>query len=172
MKKLAITLLFAIFALISCANVQTTSYFSSAKVKLSDYSALEIQEFESAAENFPEEALTIIPNLVAEKLRAENLKFDKVSYGEIDSVSPEETLVLLGEITKYVGGGEVNYESGNVKFGEVDINVDIVILQKYNGRDIASGEVSSLNTASFLGGTDKMYQQISDEIVKYILQNY
>jgi len=172
MKKLAITLLFAIFALISCANVQTTSYFSSAKVKLSDFSALEIQEFESAAENFPEEALTIIPNLVAEKLRAKNLKFDKVSYGEIDSVSPEETLVLLGEITKYVGGGEVNYESGNVKFGEVDINVDIVILQKYNGRDIASGEVSSLNTASFLGGTDKMYQQISDEIVKYILQNY
>ena len=172
MKKLTITLLFAIFALISCANVQTTSYFSSAKVKLRDFSAIEIQEFESAAENFPEEALTIIPNLVAEKLRSKNLKFDKVSYGEIDSASPEETLVLLGEITKYVGGGEVNYESGNVKFGEVDINVDIVILQKSNGRDIASGEVSSLNTASFLGGTDKMYQQIADEIVKYILQNY
>jgi len=172
MKKLTLTLILAIVALISCTNVQTTSYFSSSKVKLSDYSALEIQEFESAAENFPEEALTIIPNLVVEKLRAKNLKFDKIAYGDIDDVPPEKTLVLLGEIIKYVGGGEVNYDSGNVKFGEIDINVDIVILQKSNGRDVASGEVSSLNTASFLGGTDKMYQQIADEIVKYILQNY
>ncbi len=172
MKKLTLTLILATVVLISCTNVQTTSYFSSSKVKLSDYSALEIQEFESAAENFPEEALTIIPNLVKEKLLSKNLKFEKIAFGDIDSVPPEKTLVLLGEIIKYVGGGDVNYDSGNVKFGEVDINIDIVILQKSNGRDIASGEVSSLNTASFLGGTDKMYQQIADEIVKYIMQNY
>jgi len=133
---------------------------------------MEIQEFESAAENFPKEALTVIPNLVVEKLRAKNLNFEKIAFGDIDTVAPEKTLVLLGEIGKYVGGGEVNYDSGNVTFGETDINVDIAILQKSNGRDIASGEVSSLNTASFLGGTDKMYQQIADEIVKYILQNY
>ena len=172
MKKLTITLLFIIFAVSSCTNVQTTSYFSSSKVKLSDFSALEIREFESAAENFPEDALTIIPNLIAEKLNQKKLSFKKVSFGEIDSVSPDETLVLLGEVTKYVGGGDVNYSSGNVKFGEVDINIDIVILQKSNGRDIASGEVSSVNTASFLGGSDKMYNQIADEVVKYILKNY
>jgi len=172
MKKLTITLIFLIFAFNSCANIQTTSYFSSSKVKLSDYTALEIHEFESAAENFPEEALTIIPNLIAEKLREKKLKFDKVSFGEIEGIDQEKTLVLLGEITKYIGGGDVNYSSGNVKFGEVDINIDIVILQKSNGRDIASGEVSSLNTASFLGGADKMYNQIADEVVKYILKNY
>lgn len=172
MKKLTLTILLATFALFSCTNVQTTSYFSSSKVKLSDFSALEIQQFESAAENFPEEALTIIPNLVAEKLNTKNLQFEKIVYGDIDTVDPEATLVLLGDVIKYVGGGEVNYDSGNVTFGEVDIVVDVVLLQKSNGRDIASGEVSSLNTASFLGGTDKMYQQIADEIVKYILQNY
>ena len=172
MKKLTLTILLATFALFSCTNVQTTSYFSSSKVKLSDYSAVEIQEFESAAENFPEEALTIIPNLVADKLKSKNLKFEEIAFGEIDTVAPEATLVLLGDVIKYVGGGEVNYDSGNVTFGEVDIVVDVAILQKSNGRDIASGEVSSLNTASFLGGTDKMYQQIADEIVKYILQNY
>lgn len=172
MKKLTLTLILATFAIISCTNVQTTSYFSSSKVKLSDYSALEIQEFESAAENFPKEALTEIPNLVVEKLRSKNLQFEKIAFGDIDSVPPEKTLVLLGEIGKYVGGGEVNYDSGNVTFGETDISIDVAILQKSNGRDIASGEVSSLNTASFLGGTDKMYQQIADEIVKYILQNY
>ena len=172
MKKLTLTFLIATFALISCTNVQTTSYFSSAKVKLSDFSAIEIHEFESAAENFPEEALTLIPQLVVDKLKTKNLKFDKIAFGEIDTLPPEATLVLLGEIGKYVGGGEVNYDSGNVTFGEVDINVDIAILQKSNGRDIASGEVSSLNTASFLGGTSKMYEQIADEIVKYILQNY
>ena len=172
MKKLTLSLLLAIFVLYSCTNVQTTSHFSSARVKLSDYSALEIQEFESTAENFPEEALTLIPNLVVDKLRAKNLKFDKIAFGNIDTVPPEATLVLLGEIGKYVGGGEVNYDSGNVTFGEIDINVDIAILQKSNGRDIASGEVSSLNTASFLGGTDRMYDQIAEEIVKYILQNY
>ena len=77
MKKLTLTILLATFALFSCTNVQTTSYFSSSKVKLSDYSAVEIQEFESAAENFPEEALTIIPNLVADKLKSKNLKFEE-----------------------------------------------------------------------------------------------
>lgn len=71
-----------------------------------------------------------------------------------------------------MGGGDIRYESGNVKFGEVDINVDVVILQKSNGRDIASGEVSSLNSASFLGGTGKMYEEIANEIVEYIMQNY
>jgi len=172
MKKLPLCIIFVLFTVISCANVQTTSYFSTAKVKLSDYSALEIQEFESAVENFPKEALTIIPNLVVDKLRSKDLKFDSIFYGEVDNASPEETLVVLGEISKYVGGGDIRYEPGNVKFGEVDINVDVVILQKSNGRDIASGEVSSLNSASFLGGTDKMYEEIANEIVEYIMQNY
>lgn len=172
MKNLSLLIPVTLFVLISCTNVQTTSYFSSPKAKLSDYSALEIQEFESSAENFPEDALTIIPSLLADKLRSRNLKFDEIIYGEVTNVSPEETLVVLGEISKYVGGGDVRYESGNVKFGEVDINLDIVILQKSNGRDIASGEVSSFNSASFLGGTDKMYDEIANEIVKYILQNY
>ena len=172
MKKLYLTLSLSILILASCTNVQTTSHFTSSKAKLSDFSALEIEEFESAAEGFPEEALTIIPNLVAEKLRSKDLNFEEIVFGEVNNVPPEATLVLLGEISKYVGGGDVRYESGNVKFGEVDISLDIVILKKSNGRDIASGEVSSFNSASFLGGTDKMYDEIATEIVKYILQNY
>ena len=88
----------------------------------------------------------------------------------MSSYPPENTVVVLGEIAKYIGSSDVRYESGNVKFGEIEINVDIAILQKSNGREITTGEVNSFNSASFLGGKDKMYDEISNEIVKYILK--
>ena len=163
---------FAAFILLqSCANVQTTSYIPSPKASIGSYDAIEIHEFESAVVNFPEEGLIEIPNLIAEKLRDNNTSFKEVAYGEISNTQPQKTLVVLGEISNYVGSGDVRYETGNVKFGEIVINVDIAILQKSNGREIASGEINSFNSASFLGGKGKMFEEIANEVTNYILQN-
>lgn len=171
MNRLILPIFLSALILLSCTNVQTTSHFSSPQGKLDSYLAVEVQQFESAAPNFPEDGLIEIPNLIAEKLRDSDKRFKEVKYGEITNYPPDKTVVVLGEIAKYVGSGDVRYESGNVKFGEIEINVDIAILQKSNGRDITSGEVNSFNSASFLGGKGKMYDEIANEIVKYIIKN-
>ena len=170
MNRLIPSLFIVAISVLSCINTQTTSYFSSPRARLNDYIAVEVHEFETAAENFPEDGLIEIPNLIAQKLRNTNTNFKEVKYGEISNYTPEKTVVVLGEIAKYIGGGSVRYESGNVKFGEIEINVDIAILQKSNGKEITVGEVNSFNSASFLGGKDKMYDEIANEIVKYILK--
>lgn len=171
MNRLILPIFLFTLTVLSCTNVQTTSHFSSPKTSLRNYVALEIHEFERAYENFPEEGLIEIPNLVANKLRSTDAGFKEVKYGEITGYPPAKTVVVLGEIAKYVGSGDVRYDSGNVKFGEEEINVNIAILQKSNGKEITSGQVNSFNSASFLGGKDKMYDDIANEIVKYILQN-
>ncbi|MGI9534623.1 MAG: hypothetical protein ACR2NW_06710 [Thermodesulfobacteriota bacterium] len=170
MNRLILPILLVAVTILSCTNVQTTSHFSSPQKSLDNYIAVEINQFESATLDFPEDGLVEIPNLVAEKLRNTNTHFKEVKYGEIDNYPPEKTVVVLGEIAKYIGSGDVRYESGNVKFGEIEINVDIAILQKSNGREITTGEVNSFNSASFFGGKDKMYDEIANEIVKYILK--
>ena len=169
MNRLIFPTFIIALTLISCANVQTTSHFSSPKASLDKYVAVEVHEFESASPNFPEDGLIEIPNIIAQKLGNTNTNFKEVRFGEIENYPPDETVVLLGEIAKYVGSGDVRYESGNVKFGEIEINVDIAILQKSNGREITTGQINSFNSASFLGGKDKMYDEIANEIVKYIL---
>jgi len=169
MIRLILPLFIIAIPLICCTNVQTTSHFTSPKAQIDNYIAVEVHEFESASPNFPEDGLVEIPNLIAEKLRNKDTNFKEVRFGKIDNYPPEKTVVVLGEIAKYIGSGDVRYESGNVKFGEIEINIDIAILQKSNGREITTGEVNSFNSASFLGGKDKMYEEIANEIVKYIL---
>ena len=171
MIRLIFPLFILILTLYSCTNVQTTSHFSSAKTSLKNYEAVEIHQFERTYDDFPEEGLVKIPSLVADKLRSSNAGFKEVKYGEINNYPPNKTVVVLGEIAKFVGSGDVRYESGNVKFGEEEINVNIAILQKSNGKEITSGQVNSFNSTSFLGGKEKMYDEIANEIVNYILQN-
>ena len=169
MNRLNFPIIIIALLVISCANVQTTSHFSSPKAALENYVAVEVHQFETASPNFPEDGLIEIPNLIAEKLSNTDTNFKEVRYGEVNDFPPEKTVVVLGEIAKYIGSGDVRYESGNVKFGEIEINIDIAVLQKSNGKEITTGEVNSFNSASFLGGKDKMYDEIANEIVKYIL---
>lgn len=172
--KTNITFLSAILILLaSCGDLKTTSYFSQPAERLTDYSAVEVHDFESRIEKFPNKALSEIPDRIAEKLRSAGL-FSTASRSDVSNTPADQTVVLLGEITEFQSAGDVEYEGGALKFGEVNMTLSLAMVEKRTGEEIASGEVSSFSSMGFLQGDifgDSLYDQIADEVVDFVRKN-
>ncbi len=156
------------FLLLSCGNLKTSSIFEQPNSSLRDFDALEIRDFETNIPNFSNDSLTQIPLFIEQGAR--NFHFQKVKYGNITSVDEEKTLVLLGEITEYESGGKIKYESGALKFGEVNLNISIAIVEKGTGNEIVRGEIASFSSFGFSAG-EKFQKSVANEIIKFLAQN-
>ncbi len=170
-----ILLLACIFSLLTflvagCGNVTTSSYFSQPETKLGKYAGLEITNFETQVEHVPSDALTQIPDETAKLLTSGKSRFQKVGRESIQDIPAENTLVLLGEVIDYQSGKNIKYEGGALKFGEVALTIQLALVEKTTGKEIATGEVNGFNS---LGFTDAgLYKGMAEEIVKFIYENY
>ncbi len=176
MKKILLLPLisFTLLFTTACGNLKTTSHFDTPQTNIEKYRFLEIHTFETQEENVPKDVLTKIPLKMAEKVKEEKLGFSEVKYGEETSFPPSETLVLLGEIVNFESPSDVRYEGGKLKFGEFSLDISVVLLEKGTGKEIASGNISSFSSLGFLSSgafSDKLYEQIAQEIVEFIRNN-
>ena len=153
-----------------CGNITTSSHFSPPEAKLGKYAGLEITNFETQVENVPSDALIQIPDETAKLLTSGKSRFQKIGRESIQDIPAENTLVLLGEVIDYQSGKSVKYEGGGLKFGEVALTVQLALVEKTTGKEIATGEVNGFNS---LGFTDAgLYKGMAEEIVKFINENY
>jgi len=160
--------------LLSCGDLKTTSYFSPTSTKLSEFNALEIHDFETKIENVPAEALSKIPEKITEKMKTGSNSFSSVEHGTVSNISSDKTVVLLGEITDYTSAGDVDYEGGALKFGEVRVTLSLALVNKATGDEIATGEVNSFSSLGFFEGNvfgNKLYDQIAEEVVNFVNKN-
>lgn len=157
-----------LFFVVSCGSLKTTSIFEQPKSNLRDYDALEIRDFETNIPNFSNDSLTEIPLYIEQGVK--NSHFKKVKYGNITSVDENKTLVLLGEITEYESGSKIKYESGALKFGEVNLNISVAIVEKNTGNEIVRGEIASFSSFGFKAG-EKFHKSVANEVIKFLEQN-
>lgn len=168
MKKSLFPILFVLF-IVSCSDIKTSSYFKPPVSKLDSYSALEVRNFESNIEKFPSDELIELSKTISQKLNANITKFESVVIGNISSFPDDKTLVLLGEISEYGPASDIRYESGKVKFGEVTLNISLAILEKSTGKEITRGDVNTFSSFGF--NKKKMYEEVANEVVKFISEN-
>lgn len=157
----------------SCGDLKTTSYFSQPGDKLAQYSAIEVNDFESKSEKFPKEALVKIPDRITDELRSSKL-FSTATRGTAEDIPASQTIVLLGEVSEFQTAGDVEYEGGALKFGEVSISISVAMVEKATGNEIASGEINSFSSMGFLGGDifgEKLYEQVADEVLEFVRNN-
>jgi len=157
-----------LFTFSSCGGLKTTSYVGKPKENLSDFSALQINDFETDIAYFPEASLKEIPEQIAVDLVGGNT-FKEVMYGTIENVPGNDTLVLLGEITEYRSSSDITFEGGGIKFGEVSVSVQIAIVEKDTGNEILTGEVNGFSSIGFLSDINKA---IAKEIAGIVAKNY
>jgi len=161
--------LFAVFLFSGCTSVKTTSYFTPSKTKLSTFQAVQFEKFETEIVDFPKDALSKIPAETAALLATKD-KFKEVEFGNIENIPAEDTIVVLGEISEYRPSGDLSYEGGGVKFGEVSITIKLALVNKATGDEISTGEVNGFSSMGFMA--KDIYESLSQEIVKYILEGY
>lgn len=153
----------------ACGGVKTTSYFQPTKEKLSAFQAVQFEQFDTEIVDFPKEALSKIPAESAALLATKG-KFQEVEFGPIANIAPEDTIVVLGEVTEYRPSSDISYEGGGVKFGEVSVTVRIALVNKANGNEISTGEVNGFSSLGFIARD--IYGSLAQEIVKYIEEGY
>ncbi len=160
------------FALLitGCGEVKTSSYFSQPESRLGRYAGLEIADFETRIEYLPQEALTQIPDETARLLTSQKTGFRKIARESIKDIPGENTLVLLGEVTDYESGKDIRYESGALKFGEASLTVQLALVEKSTGKEIATGEVNGFSSLGF--SKEGVYKGVAKEIVRFISENY
>lgn len=174
MKRSLFILLPIFLLLVSCGDLKTTSYFTRPSTSLSEFNAIEVHDFETQLKDVPAEALTKLPERIAEKLRAGGKSFSTVEHGTVDNVPPDKTIVLLGEISDYTTAGDVKYEGGALKFGDVRVTLSVALVNKANGDEIANGEINSFTSLGFFEGNvfgNKLYDQMSDQVIDFINKN-
>jgi len=159
-----------LFSIAGCGDVKTSSYFSQPEVKLSKYAGLEITDFETKIKHLPQDALTQIPDETARLLASEKTAFRKIARESIKDIPGENTLVLLGEVTDYESGKDIRYESGALKFGEASLTVQLALVEKATGKEVATGEVNGFSSLGFTKAG--VYKGVAKEIVKFISENY
>ena len=152
-----------------CAGIKTTSYFKPTKVKLSSFQAVQFDTFVTEIVDFPEKALSRVPAESAALLATKD-KFKEVEFGEIENIPPEDTIVVLGEVTEYRPSSDISFEGGGVKFGEVSLTIKLALVNKATGDEISTGEVNGFSSMGFMA--KDIYESLSKEIVKYIIEGY
>jgi len=158
-----------------CGGLKMYSDFEPPDTELSEYRALEIADFETEIPDVPEDALTKIPDEVAKQLDSKRGGFEEVERGVIDNVPPEETLVLVGIITDYQSGTDVEFEGGSVRFGEAALSLQFSLVEEATGREISTGNVGGFSSFGFFRGglvRKGVYEDLAKEIVKFISDNY
>ena len=166
---LLVTLSLCIFLMVSCGQVKTTSYFTPTKTKLSQFEAVQFDNFVTEIVDFPKEALVEVPTESATLLASKN-KFKEVKHGVIENIPATDTIVVLGEVTEYRPSSDVSYEGGALKFGEVSVTVKLALVEKTTGNEITTGEINVFSSMGFLA--KDINKSLADEIVKYILESY
>ena len=162
--------LFLLALLVSgCASVKTTSYFKPTKIKLSEFQAVQFDQFVTEIVDFPKQALSRIPAESAALLATKD-KFKEVEFGAIENISAQDTIVVLGEVSEYRPSSDISYEGGGIKFGEVSVTVKLALVDKATGDEISTGEVNGFSSMGFLA--KDIYESLAKEIVKYILEGY
>lgn len=164
-----VPLAFFAFAISGCGEIKTTSYFTPTKTKLRDFQAVQFENFETEIEDFPKEALVKIPAESAALLDSKD-KFKEVSNSEITNIPASDTVIILGEVAEFRPSSDVSYEGGGIKFGEVSITIKLALLDKATGNEIATGEINGFSSLGFMA--KDIYESMSKEIVKYILEIY
>ncbi len=165
-----ITFYLLLFLITGCGTVKTSSSFSDPGVKLDRYAGLEISDFETKIEFVPKDALTQIPDETASLLSSKNRGFQKIGRGELKEIPDEDTLVLLGEVIEYQSGKNFKFEGGALKIGEASLTVQLAIVEKATGKEIVTGEVNGFSSLGFT--KSGIYKGVSEEIVKFISENY
>ncbi len=166
---LLVPIVFIAFVLSGCGEIKTTSYFTPTKTKLSEYQAVQFETFETEIDDFPKEALAKIPAESAALLDSKG-KFKEVSNSNITNIPASDTVIILGEVSEYRPSSDVSYEGGGIKFGEVSITIQLAILDKATGNEIATGEINGFSSLGFLA--KDIYESLAEEIVKYLLEIY
>ena len=163
------------FLIAGCGDLKVDSSFNPPATKLAKFKALEIADFETQIDNVPKAALTTIPDEVAKLLASKKNTFQKVERGKIEDVPAEDTLILLGEITDYQSVKSFKAEGGALKFGVASLSIQIRLVEKATGEEVAAGEVSGSSSIGFLrdvGVTQGVYKGLAEEIVNSISQNH
>lgn len=161
--------LFAAFLFSGCTSIKTTSYFTPTKIKLRSFEAVQFDKLETEIVDFPEEALSRVPAESTALLATKN-KFKEVEFGDIENIPAQDTIVVLGEVSEYRPSSDISYEGGGVKFGEVSITIKLALVNKATGDEISTGEVNGFSSLGFMA--KDIYESMSEEIVKYILEGY
>lgn len=162
-------LLPALICILGCSNIKTVAYISPPLAKLGGYQAIEIPTFDTDMDDVPEGVLTALPKAVAEEIKARNLGFEQVVYGESEADPGKSTIVMFGEVTDYVAPTDFSMEGGNITFGEVVVTVHLSVLDKKTGKEITNGDVSGQNS---LGLSKGMFKAIAKDIGDYMVANY
>ena len=157
---------------IGCGSVKTASYFTPPAKNLNNYIALEIMDFETYIPDLPKDALRKVPQEIERLMNSKKTNFSTVKYGRISNIQAQDTLVLLGEFTAFEPGSSFKYEGGALKFGEVTIGLQVVIVEKATGRKVITGEISGFSSTGVLrkGGANSIYESLAAEIVKFLNQ--
>jgi hypothetical protein len=164
-----------IFLTAGCGDLKTVSSFNPPEAQLSKYRALEIADFGTEIDDVPKQALTEVPDELAKLLASKKDSFQRVERSSIGDVPPENTLVLLGEVTDYQSGKSFKAKEGSVKFGEAVLTIHLRLVEKATGDEIASGEVSGSSSIGFLRGgiiTEGVYKALAGQIAKSLSQNH
>lgn len=165
----ACSLFFLALMFTGCASIKTTSYFKPSKEKLSSFQAVQFEQFDTEIVDFPKQALSRVPAESAALLASKN-KFKEVEFGAIENIPAEDTIVVLGEVSEYRPSSDISYEGGGIKFGEVSVTIKLALVNKATGDEISTGEVNGFSSMGFLA--KDIYESLSQEIVKYILEGY
>ncbi|HSE83353.1 MAG TPA: hypothetical protein VLB01_02250 [Thermodesulfobacteriota bacterium] len=172
---LSVFCIIVMFLTTGCGGLKVYSDLEPPDTELSEYRALEIADFETEIPDVPDDALTKIPDEVAEQLNSKRGGFEEVERGVINNVPPEETLVLIGVVTDFQSGADVEFEGGSVRFGEAAILIQISLVEEATGREISTGSVGGFSSFGFFRGgivKKRVYEDLAQEIVKFISDNY
>jgi hypothetical protein len=174
--KKAIGLILAVVFFTACGDLKVSSYLNQPPGKETGrYRAIEIYDFETELPDVPEELLKRLPDEIANTLKSRKTRFQRISREPIEDIPAANTVVLLGEIVDYESGRDIKFEEGAVKFGESSITVQIALVDKESGEEVASGQVNGFSSLGFFRSgivAKELYKNLAEEIVKLITQNY
>lgn len=163
-SKLSLILCF--LALLGC-SVTKTVFYKSLDKKFAKYQISEIPDFNKTDREWvPYDSGSQIPNMVAERLRADS-NFNEIRRSGSNVASEERVLLVEGTVTGYNPDCKLCewYIRINDK-GKSSVSVRVKLVDKVTGDIIADASIEG--RAKKPGYGESRYIRISDEIVKLI----
>jgi len=162
-----LSLIVIFLILIGCSPAKTV-FYKTPDIKIANYQIIEMPNFnKNDKEWVPYDSASLIPDMVAEKLRTSN-HFNEIIRSESNIASRERVLLVKGTVTGYKPGCKFcEFLAGRINDkGKSSVSVRVKLIDKTTGDVLADAEMEG--RAKNPGTGSSRYTRVVDEIVKLI----